>query len=76
MLAISVVPVIAAVCVLCVVGLVLIVVAPSRRIRDEARLDPDVQARLLLGEDPDEIDRELQGQGGEAAPVADLHPDE
>src|SRR5215212_6765730 len=32
----------------CVVALVLIVVAPWRRVREEPPLDPDVQTRLLL----------------------------
>jgi hypothetical protein len=80
-LAFSFVTAVAAVCALCVLGLVLAVVAPSRKIRQEARLDPDVEARLLLGHDPDEIDRDLQAEtaGGAAdapAPVADLHPGE
>jgi hypothetical protein len=43
-----------AVAVLCVVVLVLVVVAPSRRVRDEPPLDPEVEARLLLHQDPDE----------------------
>src|SRR5262249_1591035 len=75
-LAIVAVPVIAAVCALCVVGLLLIVVTPSRRIRDEARLDQDVQPRLLLGEAPNSIDREVEADTAEHAPVADLHPDD
>ena len=37
-----------------VVVLVLIVVAPWRRIRDEPPLDPNVEAKLLLHRDPDE----------------------
>ena len=43
-----------AVAVLCVVVLVLVVVAPSRRVREEPPLDPEVEARLLLHQDPDE----------------------
>jgi hypothetical protein len=35
------------------VGLLVIVLAPSRRIRDEARLDREVETRLLLGVDPE-----------------------
>ncbi|MDQ1467986.1 MAG: hypothetical protein QOH10_2401 [Actinomycetota bacterium] len=35
------------------VGLFLIVLTPSRRVRTEARLDREVETRLLLGIDPD-----------------------
>ncbi|MBV8951206.1 MAG: hypothetical protein JOZ99_10050 [Actinobacteria bacterium] len=38
---------------LCGLAVLLIVVGPSRRIRAERRLDPDTEAALLLGEDPD-----------------------
>jgi hypothetical protein len=76
MLAFSALPFIGGLCALSVIGLVLIVVAPSRRIREESRLDEEVQARLLLGEDPDQIDRELSGRASDPAPVADLHPDD
>ena len=37
-----------------VVGLLVIVVAPSRRIRAEKPLARDVETKLLLGQDPDE----------------------
>jgi hypothetical protein len=37
-----------------VVLLVLIVVAPWRRVRDEPPLDPSVEAKLLLHRNPDE----------------------
>jgi hypothetical protein len=39
------------------VGLLVIVLAPSRRVRAEARLDREVETRLLLGVDPD-VDRD------------------
>jgi hypothetical protein len=39
----------------CVVAIVLIVVAPWRRVREEPPLEPDLQARLLLGESPAEV---------------------
>jgi hypothetical protein len=39
-------------------GLLVIVIGPSRGVRAEPPLDPDVEAALLLGEDPDEISRE------------------
>ena len=35
------------------VGLLVIVLAPFRRVRAEARLDREVETRLLLGVDPD-----------------------
>jgi hypothetical protein len=35
-------------------GLVVIVVGPSRRVRAEPPLDPDVESAVLLGEDPDD----------------------
>jgi hypothetical protein len=35
------------------VGLLVIVLAPSRRVRAEARLDREIETRLLLGVDPD-----------------------
>jgi hypothetical protein len=34
--------------------LLVIVWPPSRRVREETGMDPEVEARLLLGEDPDE----------------------
>ena len=36
-----------------VVGLLMILIAPSRRVRAERPLPRDVETRLLLGEDPD-----------------------
>jgi hypothetical protein len=35
------------------VALLVIVLAPSRRVRSESRLDREVETRLLLGVDPD-----------------------
>jgi hypothetical protein len=35
------------------VALLVIVLAPSRRVRSEQRLDREVETRLLLGVDPD-----------------------
>lgn len=52
-------PWIVGICVVSLIGLILIVVAPWRGVRGEPPLDDEVEARLLLGEDPDEIDREL-----------------
>lgn len=39
---------------LCGLAVLVIVVGPSRRIRAERRLDPDTEAALLLGENPDD----------------------
>ncbi len=62
---------------LSVVVLVLIVAAPWRRVRAESRaLDKDVEARLLLGEDPDELAEELDRRRTPTTPVSDLRPDE
>ncbi len=36
-------------------AIALIIIAPWRRVRDEPRLKREVQARLLLGDDPDEV---------------------
>ena len=51
------------------VGLLVIVLAPSRRVRAEARLDREVETRLLLGVDP-EITSETS-----AVPAAEHQPD-
>ena len=50
-----------------VVGLLMILIAPSRRVRAERPLPRDVETRLLLGQDPDAVD------GPEAPPEPD-HP--
>lgn len=49
-------------------ALVVIVVGPSRRVRAEPPLDPEVEAALLLGEDPDEV-------ALDATPDTDAHAD-
>jgi hypothetical protein len=49
-----------------VVGLAMIVIAPSRRVRAEPELDREDVTRLLLGQNPDE----RTGQ----QPVVDPHP--
>jgi hypothetical protein len=48
--------------------LVAIIVAPFRRVRSEPRLPSDVEARVLLGERPDEIDAELEAEHRPPAP--------
>jgi hypothetical protein len=37
-----------------IVGLIVILLGPSRQVRAEHPLPPDVEAKLLLGEDPDQ----------------------
>lgn len=47
---------------LAAITLVAIIVAPFRRVRAEGPLPGDVQARVLLGEPPDQIDAELDAE--------------
>ena len=59
------------------VGITLVVIAaPWRRVREEPPLDDDVQARLMLGDDPEEIERDLEDEDEETAPVSDLRPEQ
>jgi hypothetical protein len=75
--AITVITWIAAVCAGSVIILLLIVLAPWPRLREDSRrLDPDVEARLLLREDPDALADELDARAEEHPPVAELRPDE
>jgi hypothetical protein len=68
-------PWIVALCVLSVVVLVLIVVAPWKRVRNETGLDDETETRLLLGEDPEEIDRDLAEREAERRThVAEFRP--
>ena len=55
----SAIPWLVGACALIGVVLVLVVIAPWSHVRADSRLDHEVQARLMLGEDPDEIDRDL-----------------
>jgi len=64
----------------CLGALVVIVAAPWRRIRSEPRMSDDVEAKLLLGEDPKEIaeeedEEEAEGPSGPRADVLDLDPE-
>jgi hypothetical protein len=62
-------------CILSAVALLLIVVAPWKKVREEPGLDDEAETRLLLGEDPDEIDRDLTEREAERrAGVSDLRP--
>jgi hypothetical protein len=68
-------PWIVGLCVLSVVVLVLIVVAPWKRVRDDSGLDDEAETRLLLGEDPEEIERDLAAREAERrAGVSELRP--
>lgn len=42
-------------CVVAAVALVALIAAPWRSVRKEPPLDDDVEARLLLGEDPERV---------------------
>jgi hypothetical protein len=44
------------------VTLIAIIVAPSRKVRAEPPLPADVQARVLLGQSPREIDAEMDSR--------------
>ena len=39
----------------CLAAIALIIIAPWRRVRDEPRLERDIETRLLLGENPDDV---------------------
>jgi hypothetical protein len=65
----------------CLVALVIIVVAPWRKVRAEHGLPEEVEARLLLGEDPKEIAEEedhaepSEGPTSPRAEILDLDPE-
>jgi hypothetical protein len=65
----------------CLVALAIIVVAPWRKVRAEHGLPEEVEARLLLGEDPKEIAEEedhaepSEGPSGPRAEILDLDPE-
>ncbi|MFO1537566.1 MAG: hypothetical protein ACKOVH_07035, partial [Actinomycetota bacterium] len=57
--------------VLAAVVLLLALLAPWRSVRDETPLPPDVETRLLLGEDPDRVASDVDATGpGPGAPSA------
>lgn len=53
----------------CLAAILVIVVAPWRRVRDEPPMRDDVEARLLLGEDPKEIALEEDEEAAENHPA-------
>lgn len=68
--------VVGAACGASILALVLIVVAPWRTVRKEPRLDPEVETRLLLGEDPDAVEPPGEEPAPPGTPVSDLHPED
>lgn len=58
------------------IALLLIVVAPSRRVRADSGIDQEAETRLLLGEDPADIEREMASRSEESGSVSELRPDE
>lgn len=54
------------------VALLLLVIAPWKSVRNEPPLDDDVEARLLLGEDPAKIAADVDAAEARRAPVVDL----
>ena len=72
-LATDAIPWIVGIAVVAVLALALIIVAPWRTVRREPPLAEEIEARLLLGEDPDDIDRDLAERDAPPAPVTDLH---
>ena len=57
------------------VALLLLVIAPWKSVRNEPPLDDDVEARLLLGEDPAKIAADVDAADARRAPVVALDPD-
>jgi len=53
---------------LSVIALLVIVIAPWGRIRDEPALPEDVEARLLLGDSPDAIAEDVDARAAAAPP--------
>jgi hypothetical protein len=75
--AITVITWIAVVCGLSFVVLLVIILSPWPRLDHESRrLDDDVETRLLLREDPDELADELDAEEGARPPVAEFRRDE
>ncbi len=58
--------------VLAAVVLVLLIAAPWKSVRDEPPLADDVEARLLLGEDPERIAADVDAADERRASVHDL----
>jgi hypothetical protein len=52
----------------------LIALAPWSAVRDEGPLPPDIEARLLLGEDPDTVAADADAVDDARAPASDHDP--
>lgn len=61
--------------VVAVAGLLVILAAPWKSVRREGPLDPDIEARLLLGEDPATVAVDADAADARRAPVVDLDAD-
>ncbi len=74
-LAADAVPWIVGLSVLSVLVLLLILIAPWKSVRDERALDDETETRLLLGEDPDVVERDLEArEADQAGRVSKLRP--
>jgi hypothetical protein len=51
--------------------LLLIIIGPTRTVREEPPLDDDVETRILLGEDAAQIEEELEEEEQREEPEAD-----
>lgn len=51
--------------VLSALTLLVIVLGPTRTVREEPPLDEEVESRILLGESPDQIEEELEEEARE-----------
>jgi len=58
--------------VIAVVGLLVILLAPWKSVRDEPPLDTDIETRLLLGEDPASIAADVDAADVGRGEVTDL----
>jgi hypothetical protein len=58
--------------VLAAVVFLLLVLAPWKSVRDEQPLDPDIETRLLLGEDPAQVAADADAAEARRASVVDI----
>jgi hypothetical protein len=60
------------VCGVAAILLVLLIAAPWKSVREEPPLDEEVETRLLLGEDPEQIAADEDAEDAQRAQVHDL----
>jgi len=72
MVGVDTVVVVGGLVVLAAVVFLLLVIAPWKSVRDEQPLDPDIETRLLLGEDPAQVAADADAAEARRAPVVDL----